>query len=102
MSLYLRTTERPRGDSETVRGVRVARWSPRLGTGGQVETVQDGPRWLFPGSSPEAAMALVRANLGPDVLDSPDVSVEFGERPPGGHWVCERTIKAHRVGTATT
>jgi len=95
--LFLRTTERPRGDSETVRGVRVARWSRVIGASGQPEAVQDGPKWLFPGSSPDVAMVLVRANLGPDVLDAPDVSVEFGERPPGGTWLCERLIKAHRL-----
>ena len=93
---FLRTTERP-GDSEEVRGIRVARWSKRLGFSGQPEpTVVPGQVWMFPGSSKDVALVLVTANLGDDVLRSPDVSVEYGVRDHGS-WVCEETVKAHNL-----
>lgn len=97
MKGYLRTTERPRDSSETVRGVRVARWSKRIGVSGQPEPeVVAGQVWVFPGSSAEVAMVLVRANLGDDVLRSPDVSVEFGVRDRDT-WVREDLLKAHSL-----
>lgn len=92
---YLRTTER-RDDSE-VRGVRVARWSRRLGASGQPEPeVVTGQVWVFPGSDADNAMVLVRANLEDDVLKAPDVSVEYGVKDRGT-WTCERLLKAHSL-----
>lgn len=59
-----------------------------------------GQAWLFPGSSREVAMALVRINLGDDVLTAPDVSVEFGVRDRGS-WLCEELVKAHNLVAKT-
>lgn len=95
---FLRTTERP-GDSEEIRGIRVARWSKRLGVGGQQEpTVVPGQVWVFPGSDRQVALVLVAANLGDDVLRDPTVSVEYGVRDRGA-WVCDPdgVIKAHNL-----
>lgn len=96
MKGFLRTTERPR-DSESVRGVRVARWSRRLGVTGSPEpTLVPGQVWVFPGSDAANAMVLVNANLGDDVLKSPDVSIEFGVRDRDS-WICEELVKAHNL-----
>lgn len=93
---YLRTTERPR-DSSEVRGVRVARWSKRLGFGGQPEPeVVEGQVWMFPGSDLKVALVLACANLPDDVMRSPDVSVEYGVRDRGT-WVCEEVVKTHSL-----
>lgn len=94
---FLRTTERPRDSSETVRGVRVARWSKRIGVGGQPEPeVVPGQTWMFPGSDAQVGMILARMCLDDAVLKSPDVSIEYGERDRGT-WLCEELLKAHSL-----
>lgn len=94
---FLRTTERPRDSSETVRGVRVARWSKRLGPGGQPEAVEvPGQVWMFPGSDAQVGMILANISLPESVLKAPDVSVEYGVRTGDG-WLREEILKAHAL-----
>lgn len=90
---YLRTTERPR-DSE-VRGIRVARWSKRMGADSKFEYDEiPGSVWMFPGSDRQSGLALA-GNLLPDsVLRAADVSVEFGTMR-GRDWQAEEIVKAH-------